>query len=134
MSNYAKGYQRENKFKHELERKGYLVFRSAGSHSFADLIALSPVKKCYKPDHFAVRFIQIKVDSDLKRGKMEPRVEETIIGPVNVEYHKFHGKRNGPRLKGRTKAKGKKEVLATVPGKGRGRNRSSGPGRNREKR
>jgi Holliday junction resolvase len=40
--NYVKGRKFEYKIKKEYEDKGYLVFRTAGSHSPADLIAFSP--------------------------------------------------------------------------------------------
>ena len=49
--NYAKGRRAEYKAKAELEKLGYKVFRSAGSHTKADLIS-------FKGDE--VRFIQIK--------------------------------------------------------------------------
>lgn len=37
--NYVKGANFERKIKKQYEDKGYLVFRTAGSHSVADLIA-----------------------------------------------------------------------------------------------
>jgi Holliday junction resolvase len=40
--NYQKGRAFEYKIKKKYEDKGYLVFRSAGSHSVADLIAIAP--------------------------------------------------------------------------------------------
>ena len=42
-SNYRKGYKFEREIKLWLERNDYLVFRTAGSHSIADLIAFSPM-------------------------------------------------------------------------------------------
>jgi len=41
--NYVKGRAFEYKTKKEYEKKGYLVFRTAGSHSVADLIAVPPI-------------------------------------------------------------------------------------------
>ena len=38
---YRKGYLREIKAVHELKRKGYLAFRSAGSKSPFDVVAIS---------------------------------------------------------------------------------------------
>jgi len=38
--NYAKGYRFELEVKRYLEQNGYLVFRTAGSHSVADLIVI----------------------------------------------------------------------------------------------
>jgi len=40
--NYQKGRAFEYKIKKAYEKSGYLVFRSAGSHSIADLIAIHP--------------------------------------------------------------------------------------------
>ena len=37
---YQKGYRFELEVKRYLEQKGYLVFRTAGSHSLADLIVV----------------------------------------------------------------------------------------------
>jgi Holliday junction resolvase len=42
--NYVKGANFERKVKKFYEGLGYLVFRTAGSHSPADLIAFSPLK------------------------------------------------------------------------------------------
>jgi len=39
--NYRKGYLREIKAVHELKRKGYLAFRTAGSKSPFDVVAIS---------------------------------------------------------------------------------------------
>jgi Holliday junction resolvase len=39
--NYISGANFERRVKKYLESKGYLVFRSAGSHSIADLIAIN---------------------------------------------------------------------------------------------
>lgn len=39
MANYAKGYNYEREIKESLEKEGYFVVRSAGSHSAFDLIA-----------------------------------------------------------------------------------------------
>jgi len=55
MNNYVKGRYYEYKVKEILERNGYIVFRSAGSHGFFDLIALHPITK-------TILFIQVKKD------------------------------------------------------------------------
>lgn len=119
MSAYAKGYQRENKVLHQLQKEGYFVIRSAGSHSFADLLAIAPIKKCAKPDHFSVRFIQIKVDSSLKKDSKTIMVQESPIGLVNLELWKFRGKRTRPQ--GRTSSTNKKKILPLVSSGGRRR-------------
>lgn len=42
MSRYAKGARLERLARHELERRGYAVIRSAGSKGAVDLVAFSP--------------------------------------------------------------------------------------------
>lgn len=54
--NYAKGVRKEYKIMHELEREGFIVLRTAGSHGFADLIAIHKTKNL-------IRFIQCKPDN-----------------------------------------------------------------------
>lgn len=51
---YQKGARREYAIKSKLEKKGYFVMRSAGSHGPADLIAIHPMKN-------KVKLIQSKV-------------------------------------------------------------------------
>jgi len=50
---YKKGRRYEYYWKNKLEKQGYIILRTAGSHGFADLIAISPEKE-------EVLFIQIK--------------------------------------------------------------------------
>ena len=45
MTNYTKGANFERKIATMLQRKGYFVTRSAGSHSIADLTAIKKTKK-----------------------------------------------------------------------------------------
>jgi len=51
--NYVKGRKKEYQIKQQLEREGFIVLRTAGSHGFADLIAISEEKGL-------IRFIQCK--------------------------------------------------------------------------
>lgn len=62
--NYVKGRKKEYKIKRQLEMQGWLVLRSAGSHGFADLIAVKEDK---------VRFIQCKPEEfrESERKKLE---------------------------------------------------------------
>jgi len=53
MNSYFKGRYYEYRVKEILEKSGYIVFRSAGSHGFFDLIALHPITK-------TILFIQVK--------------------------------------------------------------------------
>jgi len=55
INKYAKGRKKEYKLKNKLEKEGYIVLRTAGSHGFADLIAISL-------DEHEIRFIQVKPD------------------------------------------------------------------------
>lgn len=50
---YNAGRKLEYRLKKELEKQGYLVIRSAGSHSPFDLVALNPHTN-------KIRFIQVK--------------------------------------------------------------------------
>ena len=51
--NYINGRAREYKIKKKFEEQGYIVLRTAGSHGFADLIALNKDKRL-------IAFIQAK--------------------------------------------------------------------------
>jgi len=66
MNNYIKGRYYEYKVKEILERSGYIVFRSAGSHGLFDLIALHPITK-------TILFIQVKKnfkkDENIKKSR-----------------------------------------------------------------
>jgi Holliday junction resolvase len=63
MNNYARGANFERTVKADLEAKGYLVIRAAGSHGIMDLVAF----KEYWTDEGAIWFIQAKTN-----GKMSP--------------------------------------------------------------
>jgi len=86
--NYNRSRSREYAVLHLCEQEGWLAFRSAGSHSFADIVAVRP-SKCGHGDDFEVRFIQIKVSVDLKDFKKEVKVIETPIGMVNATFMHF---------------------------------------------
>lgn len=51
--NYVSGRAKEYRIKKQFEDKGYIVLRTAGSHGFADLIAIHPNQRL-------VKFIQCK--------------------------------------------------------------------------
>jgi len=44
MTNYRRGYEIERKLKHRLEREGYYVIRSAGSHGAIDIFAMNSIE------------------------------------------------------------------------------------------
>lgn len=66
MSSYVKGRYYEYRVKSLLEKCGYIVFRSAGSHGLFDLIAINPNTKI-------ILFIQVKknkvVDENIRKVK-----------------------------------------------------------------
>jgi Holliday junction resolvase len=51
--NYVRGRAKEYRLKKKLEAEGYIVLRTAGSHGFADLIAVHP-------HTFVINFVQSK--------------------------------------------------------------------------
>ena len=63
---FRSGIKQEYRVKKHLEAQGWLVTRSAGSHGYADLIAIHREKK-------QIRFIQLKYGSEkyLKYGNKD---------------------------------------------------------------
>ena len=74
--NYVKGRRKEWKIRKELEIKGWIVLRTAGSHGFADLIAIGKYGK-------RIRFIQCKPDNFSKKKTKEFLEENSFC---NHEY------------------------------------------------
>ncbi|MEM5830202.1 MAG: hypothetical protein QXL82_01700 [Candidatus Aenigmatarchaeota archaeon] len=66
MKIYKVGRYYEYKVKKHLENLGYIVFRSAGSHGYFDLIAIHPITK-------NILFIQVK-----KTFKKDKNLNEMI--------------------------------------------------------
>ena len=79
--NYIKGRRKEYTIKHELERKGYIVLRTAGSHGFADLIAI-------QKDVKLIRFIQCKPDNFSKTAEDKLLLEHVCFN-VNPWFCRF---------------------------------------------
>lgn len=69
--NYIKGRTKEYKVKNQLEKEGWIVLRTAGSHGFADLIAIGRSK---------IRFIQCKPDNFSSRL-------ETVLLKKHSQYN-----------------------------------------------
>ena len=78
---YVRGRAYEYKVKRKLEKEGWLVIRSAGSHSLFDLIAIKPrtivpktdflpeVDDCYlTATHSEIKLIQCKVGDSQKEA------------------------------------------------------------------
>lgn len=74
--NYLKGRAKEWKVRKDLEIMGWKVLRTAGSHGFADLIAINPRTK-------QIRFIQCKPD-DFPKSKEQQLLTENSF--CNDEY------------------------------------------------
>lgn len=83
--NYVSGRRFEYKVKKHLEENGYLVFRSAGSHSIADLIAISkgdtlliqckhygkmPLKELANLIHYARKYDCVPMHAYMEKRKM----------------------------------------------------------------
>jgi Holliday junction resolvase len=70
MSNYSRGANFERRVRKHLEQQGWVVFRSAGSHSPADLIALKAGE---------VMLVQCQLDgyfTRAKKGALQILIEE----------------------------------------------------------
>jgi len=86
---YLKGRRAEYRAATDLERAGYLVIRSSGSHSPVDLVAVGPS---------GVRLIQVKTDSDsrpLRPSELEAVRDELrgIVRPPNVSCELWVGRK-----------------------------------------
>lgn len=62
--NYIAGRNKEYKVKRDLEKQGYIVLRTAGSHGFADLIAVDRMRR-------KILFIQCKPKNFREKEKLE---------------------------------------------------------------
>lgn len=83
--NYIRSRNREYATVKELEKEGYLAFRSAGSHTFSDITAIKP----FTEGNFEVRFIQIKVSENRISEERSITTVKTPIGVMEVELWKF---------------------------------------------
>lgn len=68
VTNYSRGRAKEYRLKDKYTKEGFVVLRTAGSHGFADLIAIHKEKKL-------IKFIQSKPKKFSKRQK-EKLLEE----------------------------------------------------------
>lgn len=74
MTNYQRGFKLEHEAKRTLEKEGWTVFRSAGSHSLFDLVAIN---KDY------VLLIQVKSNSISKEEEL--KLAEFDNKPLNAK-------------------------------------------------
>jgi len=78
--NYIKGRRKEYKVVSRAREKGYLAFRSAGSHSPIDVVVIDKKKK-------KIYFIQCKPDT-LSNNKRDQLLEENqeLNGDFKVKF------------------------------------------------
>jgi Archaeal holliday junction resolvase (hjc). len=76
--NYIKGRNKEYRVKRKLEEQGYYVIRSAGSHSFFDLVAINTEKK-------EILLVQVKTRIDKKTEELYKNLEKAFNGIYNVK-------------------------------------------------
>lgn len=87
--NYQRSRSREQAVKLQLEKEGYYAIRSAGSKGIADIVGTRPVAPLTNPQHFVVRFIQIKVSEKIKEQTREIRSVDSSCGLIDVEFWHF---------------------------------------------
>lgn len=73
--NYEKGRRKEYKIVHMEREAGRIAFRSAGSHSFADVVSVDIIRK-------KIRFIQCKPDDMNSVKKQKIRDENHLINGI----------------------------------------------------
>jgi len=74
MTNYARGANFERDVKRDLEGRGYLVIRAAGSHGIMDLVAF----KARWTDEGAIWFIQAKLNGKLSPAERKELFESAL--------------------------------------------------------
>lgn len=104
-TNYQRSANRERKIMHDFQKEGYYAIRASGSHGLADVIAMRP-GTCTDPEHFEVKFVQIKVSEKLRVANKTVKAMEGPFGFVNIEFWKFPVK--SKKWHARTKKKTKK--------------------------
>lgn len=83
--NYRRGRAKEYLLKDRLEKDGYTVFRTSGSHGVADLIALKPRVDGEADKWPEVRLIQIKSSIHFR----EELVKHKLIDHLVIEWFQF---------------------------------------------
>jgi Holliday junction resolvase len=78
--NYVKGRRKEYQIVNDLRTLGYLAFRSAGSHSPVDVVAIHPEKQL-------IKLIQSKTDSMSENQKEKIKKEnQNLNGEFWVRF------------------------------------------------
>ncbi len=86
---YANSANRELAIKKELEAQGWYAVRASGSHGIADVVAVKPAKNCVNPEHYQVKFVQVKTSQALRERKVVKTAVDSPCGYINVEFHHF---------------------------------------------
>ena len=74
-SNYLRGRRFEYELKKKLEKEGWVVLRTAGSHGFADLICVKDGK---------VKFLQLSLRYEKNKAKQIEEMRKRL--KVDIEY------------------------------------------------
>jgi len=77
VTNYQRGRAKEYRVKKKLEQQGYYVIRSAGSHSYFDLIAIHKEKR-------EILLIQVKKRATKKDRELYEKLAKEFDGKYDV--------------------------------------------------
>lgn len=77
--NYNKGRKQEYKIVWDLRSRGWLAFRSAGSHSPVDVVAINPEKK-------EILLIQSKMGAGERRKELLANSNIELNGSFKVKF------------------------------------------------
>ncbi len=78
LNNYQKGRAKEYRIKQKLKKEGYYTIRSAGSHSYFDLIAINKEKK-------EILLIQVKSNKTKKIEEFYQKLNNEFSGQYTVK-------------------------------------------------
>jgi hypothetical protein len=79
-TNYAKGRAKEYELIKRYEEEGYICFRSAGSHTIADIVAIRPDKTKGNADLYPeVRLVQSKTSHDFEKERMIAKFNNNLL-------------------------------------------------------
>lgn len=73
MSNYRRGYAFEKRVKADLEKRGWTVIDSRGSHGTVDMVALK------------AEVVSLSLGSNVFAGGLPPGIERTTLPPLLIQ-------------------------------------------------
>lgn len=94
---YRKGRALEKRAQAELEEKGYLVIRAAGSKGPVDLVAI-PSEDAQRRDGFFMRLIQVKARRHIRpadREALKILSQKFPVTPILVELWTYEDRAPG---------------------------------------